>query len=128
MAVQAGFKAGLKIVDELALDIQIKRKEDIADDKTVVDVSDPNNPVSVYNDYQKQKNKGALVSAKYIFNENWEMVARALEYCDHIKYLMTYSPYLSKKLWLNPHFNQINNNILITHGGFDLPHKSINVI
>ncbi|WP_064604769.1 porin [Photobacterium sp. J15] len=72
----AGFGMRVAVTDSLLLGINgYYEEEDIADDKTVVDVSDPNNPVSVYNDYQKQKNKGALVSAKYIFNENWEMVA-----------------------------------------------------
>ncbi|PFG55104.1 putative porin [Vibrio sp. ES.051] len=50
-------------------------EEDIALDDTTTDNTDPENVIKVYNDYQKQENKGALVSAKYIFTKQWEFTA-----------------------------------------------------
>lgn len=46
--------------------------EDIAQSDTTIDISDPLNPVKTYNDYQTLRNKGALVSARYKLNKQWE--------------------------------------------------------
>ena len=52
-------------------------EEDIAQDSTVIDVTDPNDTVSVYRDFQTLENEGALISAKYVFNPQWEVVGSA---------------------------------------------------
>lgn len=52
-------------------------EEDIAQSKTAVDVTDPNNKIYAFNDYQTLKNEGALVSAKYILTEQWAFVGSA---------------------------------------------------
>lgn len=52
-------------------------KEDIAQTQTPIDVTDPENKIYVYNDFETEENKGGLVSAKYIFNPQWEVVGSA---------------------------------------------------
>lgn len=49
-------------------------EEDIARKETVIDNTDKENKQSIFNDYQTQENQGALVSAKYIFTKQWELV------------------------------------------------------
>ncbi len=46
--------------------------EDIAQESTPVDITDPLNPIKTYNDYQTLRNKGGLVSARYKLTEKWE--------------------------------------------------------
>ena len=74
-----GFGARLAVTDSIHLGVNgFVEEEDIAKDITDVDkVTDPDNPVKVYNNYQTQKNKGGLVSAKYIFTPQWELVGSA---------------------------------------------------
>ncbi|MGR6838345.1 porin [Aliivibrio wodanis] len=52
-------------------------QEDVSQSKTLIDNTDPENPVYVYNEFETEENKGGLVSAKYIFNPQWEIVGSA---------------------------------------------------
>lgn len=52
-------------------------QEDIAQEKTAVDASDPNNKTYRFNDYRTLDHKGALVSAKYNLSEQWQVVGSA---------------------------------------------------
>ncbi|MDD1780306.1 OprO/OprP family phosphate-selective porin [Enterovibrio sp. ZSDZ35] len=49
-------------------------REDIAQEKTAIDITDPNNKIYAYNNYQTLTNKGGLVSAKYQIDEKWNIV------------------------------------------------------
>ncbi|WP_281223416.1 porin [Photobacterium sanguinicancri] len=51
--------------------------EDIAQTKIPTDITDPNNSVHLYNDYQTLYRKGALISGKYEFTPQWEMTGSA---------------------------------------------------
>ncbi len=52
-------------------------QEDIAQEKTVIDATDPDNIIAVYNDYQTVEHYGALVSAKYQINKHWNVTGSA---------------------------------------------------
>ncbi|MCG6201194.1 porin [Psychromonas antarctica] len=61
------------VTDNLAIGFNAYvEDEDIAQNRTLTDISDPMNSVYVYNDYQTLRNKGGLVSARYRFTEKWE--------------------------------------------------------
>ena len=51
--------------------------EDIARDQVTINNTDPENVVKVYSNYTTQKNKGALVSGKYILSDKWQFVISA---------------------------------------------------
>lgn len=47
--------------------------EDIAQTKSVIDISDPLATTYAYNDYQTLQNKGGLISARYKLTPKWEV-------------------------------------------------------
>lgn len=49
-------------------------KSHIAQTRTAVDLTDPLNKHYVFNDYEEETNKGALISGKYTFNPKWELI------------------------------------------------------
>ena len=62
--------------EKLALGVNaFLEREDIAQDSTNIEVdpANPDNNVTVYNDYQEEENKGALVSARYKLTDKWEL-------------------------------------------------------
>ena len=68
-----GFGARINLTDALTLGVNgYIEDEDVAQSSTLTNISDPLNPVSVYNDYQTLRNKGALVSASYKLTQQWE--------------------------------------------------------
>jgi len=71
-----GFGARYNVNEQLSLGVNAYLEdEDIAQNSTnlVVDPANPDNDVTVYNDYQTFQNKGALVSARYKFSAKWEV-------------------------------------------------------
>lgn len=71
-----GFGARYEVIDGLHLGINgYLEEEDIAQNTTTVDNTDPENVVKVYNDYQTLDREGALLSAKYVVTSNWEVTA-----------------------------------------------------
>jgi hypothetical protein len=73
-----GFGMRYKVNDKLAVGVNaFIEKEDIAQESTnvVVDPTNSDNNVTVYNDYQERENKGALVSARYELTDKWELTA-----------------------------------------------------
>ncbi|PSW72340.1 hypothetical protein C9J41_17175 [Photobacterium sp. GB-50] len=52
-------------------------QEDLAQDKTNIDITDPDNIITMYNDYQTVEHYGALVSAKYKINKQWDITGSA---------------------------------------------------
>jgi outer membrane pore protein F len=71
-----GFGMRLNVTDTITLGVNgYIEDEDIAEDSTVVvdNSSNINDDVKSYNDYQTQRNKGALVSARYKFMPKWEL-------------------------------------------------------
>ncbi len=73
-----GFGARYNVNDALSFGVNgYIEDEDIAnpdETRTIVNNSDNINPdVKIYNDYQTQRNKGALVSARYKFSAKWEV-------------------------------------------------------
>ncbi|MGF1724020.1 porin [Photobacterium nomapromontoriensis] len=64
------------VTDELSLGFNgFIEREDIAQEKHAVDVTDPNNKIHRYNDYQTLDHEGALISARYVLTPKWEIVA-----------------------------------------------------
>ncbi|USD65507.1 porin [Vibrio sp. SCSIO 43136] len=73
-----GLGARYRATEDLWLGINgFYEEEDIAQEITPIDVTDPNNKIYVYNDFQTLKNKGALVSAKYALTDIWELTLSA---------------------------------------------------
>ncbi|KLV08808.1 hypothetical protein ABT56_00840 [Photobacterium aquae] len=73
-----GLGMRLAVTDQLTLGFNgFLEHEDIAQDKTTVDVTDPNNKQYVYNNYQTLEHEGALLSAKYALTPQWEIVGSA---------------------------------------------------
>lgn len=68
-----GLGGRVNVTDALTLGINgYIEDEDLAQSSTITNISDPLNPVSMYNDYQTFRNKGALVSASYKLTQRWE--------------------------------------------------------
>ncbi|HAS6097162.1 porin [Vibrio vulnificus] len=72
-----GFGARFAVTEAIHLGFNaFLEKEDIAQDKTLVSTDPTTGEKSyVYNNFQTEENKGALVSAKYIFTPQWEFTA-----------------------------------------------------
>ena len=72
--VLATFGMRAYLSDSLAIGLNAYvEDEDIAQVNTTISEADFDSPeVKVYNDYQTMRNKGALVSARYKFNKQWE--------------------------------------------------------
>lgn len=69
-----GLGMRVNVTDSIALGFNgYIEDEDKAQESTTVDVTDPQNKVKLYNDYQTFRNKGALVSARYKFMPKWEV-------------------------------------------------------
>jgi len=71
-----GFGARYNVNDKLSFGVNAYiEDEDIAQNKTnlVIDPTNSDNDVTVYNDYQTFQNKGALVSARYKLSAKWEV-------------------------------------------------------
>lgn len=69
-----GLGARVNVTETLTLGINgYVEDEDISQSKTIIDNSDPLNPIYSYNDYQTVTNKGALVSASYKVTSQWEV-------------------------------------------------------
>jgi len=71
-----GFGARYNVNDKLSFGINgYIEDEDLAQDHTQVikDPRDPKKDLTIYNDYQTFRNKGALVSARYKFSKKWEI-------------------------------------------------------
>ncbi|WP_036823736.1 porin, partial [Photobacterium sanctipauli] len=49
-------------------------KEDIAQNKVAIDITDPEDEKYRFNDYQTLTNEGALISAKYDISQRWQLV------------------------------------------------------
>ena len=73
-----GLGARLAVTHDLSLGFNaFYEQEDIAQEKNAVDVTDPNNEIHTYNDYQTLDHEGALVSAKYVISPKWEVTGSA---------------------------------------------------
>ncbi|EPF2930084.1 porin [Vibrio navarrensis] len=68
-----GLGARFAVNDEIHLGFNaFLEKEDIAQDNKLVSAVDADEKIYVYNNFQTEENKGALLSAKYIFSPKWE--------------------------------------------------------
>ena len=69
-----GFGARYMVNDRLSLGINgFFEEEDLAQQKTPIDITDPENEIYAYNDFQTLNNHGALISARYLINKQWDM-------------------------------------------------------